>query len=197
MRSLLLICAALAACCLACESDTYVPKPRAYPRVQYPQRAYKPFDANYCNFTFEQPAYATVEQDTTFFEEKAPDPCWFTLQVPQLNAQIHCSYAPLDRAANRLDKLVEDSYAIANKHNIRANYIAEIPVSRPAQRVYGTIFEIDGATASSYQFYVTDSTRHFLRGALYFRSQAQPDSMAPVIQYMKQDVNHLIETLKW
>jgi gliding motility-associated lipoprotein GldD len=181
----------------SCEEDAFVPKPRAFPRVIYPERAYKPFDANYCKFTFEQPVYATVQQDSTFFDKKAANECWFNLDVASLNAQIHCSYAPLDRANNRLDKLVNDSYVMAQKHNIKADYIAEAAINRPSERVYGMVFEIDGATASSYQFYLTDSTNHFLRGALYFKNQTRPDSMAPVIRFMKEDVNKMIETLKW
>jgi gliding motility-associated lipoprotein GldD len=180
----------------ACESDTFVPKPRAYPRVDYPERAYQPFSQSMCGFTFEQPTYMRFERDSTFFDEKAKSECWFTLEAPALNAQVHCSYYPVTGRA-RFEELVADAFELAQKHNIKANFIAEVPISRPQDRVYGMVFEIDGATASSYQFYLTDSTQHFLRGALYFKSQTVPDSMAPVLKFVKHDVNHLIETLRW
>lgn len=180
----------------ACEDFVPVPKPRAYPRVAYPEKAYRPFGQHYCRFTFDMPVYAQIERDTTFFDQKPESDCWFNIDVPALNAKIYCSYYPVT-SRGRLDELVQDAFTLAQKHNIKANYIEEIPVHRKADRVHGIVFSIDGATASSYQFFVTDSTRHFLRGALYFNTQARPDSLAPVLAFMKQDVNRLVETLQW
>lgn len=180
----------------ACEDYTPVPKPRAYPRVIYPEKTYKPFDASYCSFTFEMPAYATIEKDTSFFDEKPKDECWFNLDVKQLNAKIYCSYNPV-RSRKDLDELVADAFAMTNKHNIKASYIDETQVRRPADKVYGIVFNVEGAAASSYQFFLTDSTRNFLRGALYFNTQSRPDSLAPVIAFMKKDLDQLVGTLKW
>ncbi|MCC6459036.1 MAG: hypothetical protein IT260_01110 [Saprospiraceae bacterium] len=180
----------------ACEEYVPVPKPRAFPKVVYPEKAYAPFDQSYCHFTFDMPKYALVEHDTTFFGEKPKSDCWFNISVPDLNAKVYCSYYPVTSRA-RLDELVQDAFTMAQKHNIKANYIEEIPVHRQADRVHGIVFSIDGAAASSYQFFLTDSTQNFLRGALYFNGQIQPDSMAPVLSFMKQDVNRLVESLKW
>ncbi|MBK9337690.1 MAG: hypothetical protein IPM98_14450 [Lewinellaceae bacterium] len=180
----------------ACEDYVPVPKPRAYPRVIYPEKAYQAFDQAYCNFTFEIPRYAEIERDTVFFGEQPESDCWFNINVPSLNAQIHCSYYPVTNRA-RLDRLVQDAFAMAQKHNIKANYIEEIPVHRTPDRVHGIIFSIEGATASGYQFFVTDSTKHFLRGALYFNTQSRPDSIAPVLDFMRQDVNRMVKTLRW
>ncbi len=180
----------------ACDEYVPVPKPRAYPRVEYPEKAYVPFDQSYCNFTFDMPRYASIERDTTFFEGKPESDCWFNIDVRELNAKIYCSYYPVPTRA-RLDELIRDAFTMAQKHNIKANYIEEIPVHRPANHVHGIVFSIEGAAASSYQFFMTDSTQHFLRGALYFHTQARPDSLAPVLEFMKQDVNRLVETLKW
>jgi gliding motility-associated lipoprotein GldD len=179
-----------------CDEHIAVPKPRAYPRVVYPEKAYKPFDASYCDFTFEMPVYAKTERDTSFFGEKPAQECWFNLTVPDLNATIYCSYY---RIANRvaLDTLIQDAFTMTQKHNIKASFIEEIPISRPAARVHGMLFNVEGPAASSYQFFLTDSTHHFLRGALYFNSQSRPDSLAPVVDFMKKDVNKLIETLNW
>ncbi len=180
----------------ACTEYVPVPKPRAYPRVIYPEKVYQPFRETYCNFTFEAPRYATIERDTTFFDEKPRSDCWFNIAVPELNAKIYCSYYPVTGRA-RLDELVQDAFTMAQKHNIKASYIEEIPVHRSNDRVHGIIFSIEGAAASSYQFFLTDSTQNFLRGALYFNAQARPDSLAPVLAFMRQDVNHLVETLVW
>jgi gliding motility-associated lipoprotein GldD len=180
----------------ACEDYVPVPKPRMYPRVIYPEKAYRAFDEASCPFTFEVPEYAEIERNISFFEEKPKSDCWFNINVPALNAQVHCSYYPVTSRA-RLDELVQDAFTMAQKHNIKANYIEEIPVHRSRDRVHGIIFSIEGATASSYQFFVTDSTANFLRGALYFNTQARPDSLAPVLDFMRQDVNKLVETLRW
>lgn len=180
----------------ACDEPVAVPKPRTYPRVVYPEKAYQPADAGFCPFTFEQPVYASIERDTTFFEERPPSDCWFNVSIAALNAKIYCSYYPVN-SRKRFDKLVQDAFAMTQKHNIKATYIEEIQVARPAQRVYGIVYEVDGPAASPYQFFLTDSTRHFVRGALYFNTQARPDSLAPIAAFVKADVNRLIETLKW
>jgi gliding motility-associated lipoprotein GldD len=180
----------------ACEEYVAVPKPRAYPRVIYPEKAYVPFQEGYCDFSFEMPQYAKVERDTLFFEEAAKSDCWFNLSIPDLNAKIHCSYYPVT-GQKRFDELVQDAFVMAQKHNIKASYIEEIPVSRPSAHVHGMVFSIEGPAASSYQFYLTDSTQHFLRGALYFDTQARPDSLAPVLEFVKADMHRIIETLEW
>ena len=180
----------------ACEDYTPVPKPRAYPRVDYPKKAYKPFDATYCGFTFEQPVYATIAHDTTFFDEKAKNDCWFNIDIKQLNATIFCSYNPIRNRAD-FDELVKDAYEMTNKHNVKASYIEELQVNRATDRVYGVIFHVDGPAASPYQFFLTDSTKNFLRGALYFNTEAKPDSLAPVVQFMREDLDRMVGTLKW
>lgn len=196
MRLLFFITLCCVSLLVACEESVAVPKPRAYPRVQYPKQGYKPFDANYCQFTFEMPVYAITERDTNFFGEKPAEACWFNLAVPSLNAKIYCSYYSIANQA-AFDTLVQEAFVMTQKHNIKANYIEEIPVHRPSDKVHGMVFNVEGPVASSYQFFLTDSTRHFLRGALYFNTQSKPDSLAPVIMFMKKDLNHLIQTLKW
>jgi gliding motility-associated lipoprotein GldD len=183
-------------CITSCEENVATPKPRAYPRVVYPSKAYQAFDANYCNFTFDQPQYASVVQDTTYFEEKAKNPCWFNLEVPSLNAKIYFSYNPLRNRAD-LEEAIKDAYDMTNRHNAKASYIDEKTIHRTADKVYGVLFEVEGPVASTYQFYVTDSLHHFLRGALYFETKTRPDSIAPVAAFMKKDIDRMIGTLKW
>ncbi len=178
-----------------CSEDVSVPKPRTYPRVVYPTRAYKPFDASYCRFTFDMPVYTTVEQDTSFFDEKPTNPCWFDLVYPDFNARLHCSYYPIDRS-NTFEKLRADAFKMADTHNVKAEFIEELPISKPDGTI-GFVFDIEGPTASSFQFYLSDSTRHFMRGALYFNTQINTDSLGPVLEFVKVDVMHLINTFKW
>lgn len=162
----------------------------------YPEKAYKPFDEHYCNFTFDQPVYSVIEQDTAYFDEKPKDPCWFNISVPALNAKIYCSYYPI-RSRSDFDKFVSDAFVMTNKHTVKATYIDELPVQRPADKVYGVVFNVEGPAASSYQFFLTDSTKHFLRGSLYFNTEARPDSLAPVVAFMRQDLDRMVMSLRW
>jgi gliding motility-associated lipoprotein GldD len=179
----------------ACEETVYTPKPRGYPRVVFPEKAYQKFDANYCRFSFEYPAYASIERDTLFFEEKAPSDCWFNIKVPNLNAVIYCSYYDIG-GKNTYDKLRNDAFTLAGKHNLKADFIDELPVKKP-NGVSGFVFNIEGPAACPFQFYLTDSTKRFVRGALYFNTQARPDSLKPVVEFMKTDVMQLINTFEW
>jgi len=198
LKNIVFLVASLAFCSflLGCDGYTPVPKPRAYPRVVYPEKAYKPFEAGYCNFTFDQPVYAKIEQDTAYFDEKPKDECWFNIVVPALNAKIYCSYYPIRSRAD-FDKFVSDAFEMTNKHTVKATYIDEQPVHRPADHVHGVIFNVEGPAASSYQFFLTDSVKNFVRGSLYFNTVARPDSLAPVVAFMREDLNRMVETLKW
>lgn len=177
------------------EEPVSLPKPRAYPRIIFPEKTYQQFDTGFCQFTFEYPKYASIEQDTTYFDQKAPNSCWFNIIVPQLGSYIYCTYYPLGKE-NTFDEVVKDAYDFADKHNIKANYIDELPIRKPGN-VSGMIFNIEGPVASNFQFFLTDSTKHFLRAALYFKTQAKPDSLAPVLEFMKEDIVHMINTFEW
>ena len=182
---------------MAChDSQPLTPKPRGYPRVVYPEKAYRSFDADYCSFTFEYPVYAEIQQDTAFFEEEPIHPCWFDIYYPGFNSRVHCSYYDVGRYKS-LERLKLDAFEMADWHTKRANYIDEIMIERPEEEVYGFIFEIEGPVASTYQFFLTDSTRHFLRGALYFNARSQPDSLAPIVRFVKEDLEHMIGTFQW
>ena len=171
------------------------PKPRGYPRLVFPERGYQKFSENYCTFTFDFPKYAVIEQDKLFFDEAPPSDCWFNIKIPSLNAIIYCSYYDIS-AKNKFDKLRNDAFTLVGKHDIKADYIEERPF-RNAQGVGGFLFDIQGPAACPFQFYMTDSTRHFMRGALYFNARAQPDSLAPVVQFLKTDLQRMLETFTW
>jgi gliding motility-associated lipoprotein GldD len=180
---------------VACEETVYSPKPRGYPKVVYPAKVYQQFDENYCHFTFEYPQYAKIVQDTQFFGEKPSNDCWFDLAIPQYNASLHCCYYPITKEKG-LEKLNLDAFELAGKHTIKADYIDNIKVQQSGN-VNGFIFDIQGAVASPYQFYLTDSSKHYFRGSLYFKTHTNADSLAPVLDFVKKDITHLIETFKW
>ncbi len=180
----------------ACGPDIVpIPKPRAFPRVHYPVKNYQSFNENYCGFTFQYPAYARVEQDTLFFNEKPAHSCWFDIFISEFDARVHCSYYPISGNEN-FENLREDAFKMVQKHNIKASYIDEFRIQKP-NSVQGFVFNIEGPAASPFQFYLTDSTNHFLRGALYFNTQARPDSLAPIFNFVKEDIMHMINTFEW
>ena len=172
--------------------DALIPKPLSYFRIDLPQKKYEVFkDA--CPFQFEYPAnYALVLGDSDRYAE----PCWKNIVYPQFKAELNLSYKHIGSKAD-LDKYLEDSWTLVTKHQIKASGMPEIPIQRDSAHVYGLMFEIEGNAASSLQFYVTDSTEHFIRGALYFYARPNYDSLAPVIDFLKKDVDRMIATLRW
>lgn len=180
----------------SCNDPIYVPKPRMYPRVNFPQGDNIVIQQEYCNLTFEFPDYANVERDSFFFEGQPSDPCWFDLQIPALNAEIHCSYSPIENR-DKFDDLINDAFKLAGKHNIKANYRKESLIENKMENVYGLLFNIEGPVATPIQFYLTDSTTNFFRGSLYFNDKVDPDSTQVLVDFLSLDINHMIETFKW
>ena len=178
----------------SCEEKSYLPKPRAYPKVDFPKKELVPFTADYCNLSFQMPSYFKIEKQENFFEEKAADECWFDLQIPQLNGSLHCTYSPVeDRVA--LVELINDSYELAQKHIVKANFIDDKPIGN--ENVQGILYDIEGPTATHYQFFLTDSVSNYFQASLYFNNPPNPDSMAPIISYVKEDLITLIETFEF
>lgn len=177
------------------EEDVYAPKPRMYPKVNYPTRSYEVFDEHYCDFTFERPKYSYAVQDNEFFGEEASHPCWFDLKIDTFNAEVNFSYYPISREKS-LDALLADAFKLTSKHNSKADYIEENYVKNQYGST-GLIFKLDGPVASPIQFYMTDSTRHFVRGALYFNSKVNVDSIKPILDFVEDDIDHIISSFKW
>lgn len=173
----------------SCHPD-YSPKPRGYFRIDLPEKKYVAFDPQGCPFSFDIPDYCMAIADSDRFAE----PCWMNLVFRKFNGEINLSYKPVN---NNLSKFIEDSHTLVYKHTVRAEAIDEKLISFPEHKVYGLLYEIGGNAASSVQFYVTDSSSHFIRGALYFNVPPQSDSLAPVIDFIKADVNRMISSLRW
>lgn len=171
-----------------CDSAT-VPKPRGYFRLEFPQKSYRLLDTIY-PYKFYYPAYGKITQD----KERGAEKYWINIDFPKHKAKIHISYKEVN---GNIDALIEDVRTLAYKHTIKADAINERLFSNPEKKVYGTLYDIRGNAASSFQFYVTDSTKHFLRGALYFSVHPNKDSLAPAVDFFGKDMVNLIETLEW
>lgn len=175
----------------ACTGNNYSPKPRGYFHIDLPKKEYQEFDQG-CAFSFEYPVYARMLPD----ESKDRQPCWYNLEFSRFNGRLHLTYYDIN-SKNEYEGLIEDARTFAFKHTVKANAIDQKLINYPEKRVYGIYYAIEGNTASSVQFFLTDSTQHYFRGALYFNERPQYDSIQPVIQFIKKDIDHLISTFTW
>jgi len=178
----------------ACNSD-YIVKPRGYFKIDFPQKAYQAFNQPGYPYTFEYPVYGTVVKDTLFFDQQPENPYWINIDFPQFHSRIHISYKDVKK--NNFDSLVNDAFTMSYKqHTYKASAIEPEPFTTP-NGIEGVYFTLRGNTATGNQFFATDTTKHFLRGALYFAATPNEDSLAPVNEFLKRDLQHLINTLQW
>lgn len=169
----------------------YSPKPRGYFRIQFPEKKYESYKSD-CNYTFDYPKYATVALDSS----RNAKPCWINVIYPDFNGQIHLSYQPIT-SQKTFNALIEDTRSFAFKHTVKATAISEAQISYPENKVYGTYYTIKGNTASAIQFFLTDSTKNYLRGALYFHEEPRQDSIQPVLEFIEKDINVMIKSFRW
>lgn len=177
--------------------DAQLPKPRAYPRVHYPQRqAMQQFGSADCPFTFELPDYYEIERKASYFEEDVEQACWGNnLHLPALNGTLYLTYKPLG-PEQRLMSLTEQAYVLTYKHARKADYIEPVQINN-GQGVMGLLYYVGGDAASQLQFFATDTTQHFLRGTWNFRTQPNADSLAPVVRFVTEDITHMLESMRW
>lgn len=167
----------------SCSEET-LPKPKAYLRLSYDKTNYHEIDSN-CPYTFEM----ANEGKAVFNEE-----CWVNVTYPKLSASLNITYRTVE---NNLSELLQESEKLTYKHVIKADDISSQPYHNFENKKYGKLLEVTGNAASPLQFYLTDSTRHFITGALYFNVQPNYDSILPAIKHIENDVKHLMETLEW
>jgi gliding motility-associated lipoprotein GldD len=177
----------------SCNSP-YTPKPAGYFKIDFPSKEYKVFNEPGFPYSFEYPAYATVARDTSFFGDPPENPWWINIEFPQFNAKVYVSYKVIGQY--KLEKLLNDAFNLTNKQSVKASYINDSLISTPAG-VHGMFFKVSGDVATANQFFLTDSTKHFLRGALYFDTSPNQDSLKPVNDFLVQDLRHLINTFHW
>jgi gliding motility-associated lipoprotein GldD len=169
-------------------TENYMPKPHGYFRFDLPEKQYQMFDTLF-PYSFEYPVYAKTEKPLNNIE-----PYWINIIFPAYKATIYLSYKKIK---NNLPALLEDTYQLVYKHTVKADAIMEQAYINKQKNVYGFLYELGGNTATAVQFYLTDSIKNFIRGSLYFYAEPNKDSLFPLINYFKEDIKHIMETVEW
>lgn len=169
---------------VSCGKDP-VPKPYGELRLEYPAPKYQKFENN-CNYTFEYSDFANITD--------AKKPCWYYLNYPKMKAKVFVTYYPIQ---NDFAAHIQEAEKMVYEHTIKASAIDTKSFEYPEKKVYGNFYELKGQSASNLQFYITDSTKHFVTAYLYFNTRPKPDSLAPAVDYIKRDMKHLLDTFEW
>jgi gliding motility-associated lipoprotein GldD len=175
---------------VSCERR-YLPKPLGYNRLDLPKAEYVSLPDT-LPYKFEYSIHAQLLDDTSAINERY----WIELYYPKLKSNIHITYKPIYNNKKLLKEYLDDAYTLTSKHQIKAYAIDEV-ITRTKSGLTAVIAELEGDVPSQFQFTITDSTKNFLRGALYFNTKVQNDSLEPAIEYMKKDIMHLINTFEW
>ena len=180
----------MAAAIASCNAE-YTPKPKGYNRIDLPEAAYQQLQDEH-PYTFEFSEHAKIRPDSSMIAQ----PHWINIIYPSLGANVQLTYKAINNNPKVLNDLIEDARKLTGKHQVKAYSIEETEIKTPQGDV-ASVFELTGEVPSQFQFYVTDTTTHFFRGALYFKTATQNDSLAPVIEYVKKDIIHLLNTLEF
>lgn len=197
---------------ISCNS-TYTAKKEGYFKINLPQKAYTTFDDSSYPYTFEYPVYAVISKDSSYFKDGATNPYWININFPSLNGTIYISYKNIEGTSiykvknpngtyrdsigkNNFEKMVNDSYNLTYKNEVKAYSIQDSVMHTP-NHITGVFFTLSGNVATAKQFFLSDTSHHFLRGALYFDATPNEDSLRPVNAFLQDDMKHLINTLKW
>jgi len=170
----------------SCKND-HLPKPKAFLALEYPVAEYAVYNPD-CPYGFEKNQIAQIKN------AKGNVPCWININYRLLDATIFLTYQKVN---NNLDSLLRDAQRMPLQHTIKADFIEGDVYTNPENKTYGMFYEVEGNAASQAQFYITDSIRHFITGSLYFNQKPNYDSIMPAAAYLKNDIKHLMETLKW
>ncbi|MBC3540469.1 gliding motility lipoprotein GldD [Rufibacter sediminis] len=175
---------------VGCAED-YTPKPKGFNRIDLPEAKYITLQEQH-PYTFEHSIYAKILRDSS----RIAEPHWIDIYYPRFKANIQITYKNFNQDPKMFNGLVEDARKLTSRHQIKAYAIEESQIKTPTG-ITASVFELEGEVPSQFQFYLTDSSKHFFRGALYFRTATSNDSLAPVIEYLKKDAVHLLNTLHW
>lgn len=178
--------------CVSCLRSTkeYTPKPRGYFRIELPQASYQVLPLDSLPYSFNVSQLATVE-----LPEAGSHEGWINLSYPLLKVKVYCSYLPV--TPSKLQTMEDESRLLVSRQAKQANAVKEQAYSNPGERVYGSLFLLDGESPSPVQFMLTDSVSHFFRGALYYDCVPNADSLAPVTDYLRKDIIELIQSFTW
>jgi gliding motility-associated lipoprotein GldD len=169
---------------ISCKKDV-LPKPAGQLRLDYPVAKYATF-SNHCPFEFEMNEGAVIKEDKN---------CGFMIHYPKMKATIYLTYKTVN---NDITNLLRDAQNLTYKlHTLKADAIIELPFLNKDKKVYGTFYDVTGNAATNSLFYATDSIKHFVTGSVYFYAKPNYDSILPAESYIKNDMQHLMETIKW
>jgi gliding motility-associated lipoprotein GldD len=175
-----------------CSPDVPQPKPMGYPIISLPEPAGKTI-RNSGPFEFEIARFAQIRPSTE--QPEFPGSIWLNLDYPEFKSTIYLTYRPVEQ---NLAELVDAAHQqVYQGHVTMAQGIEEEPIEQVQHQVYGRMFHLLGPVATPIQFYLTDSTRHFLRGSLYFNYAANYDSIAPILGFLNEDLHRMFNTIKW
>jgi len=179
----------------SCTEEGQTPKPRVYPKVEYPTGEYQTYTSDDCPFQFEIPDYVEILRNPKYKQFNPPHDCWFNISYPMFQAQLYCSYAPLEGKED-FNNFKTDAYDIVDQINRRSDYMEEYRYNNK-NGVGGVIFDFSGPAASPMQAFLSDSSQHFFKIALYYDTQNKPDSLGPISSFIKEDMFHLLESFQW
>lgn len=175
----------------ACVKDAEEsPKPYAFHRIDLPSTAYEAWQSN-CPFAFEKAKAANV-----VLPKDSTQKCWINIEYPSIQATLYLTYGSIDEL-RPLGKYIAEAQRLTYKHAVKASSIEEITIFNTEKRVFGLYYKVGGNAASNSQFYLTDSTHHFVRGSIYFYATPRADSLAPLVEYVQKDVEHLLNSFEW
>ncbi len=194
-------------------NSAYTSKKKGYYKVDFPERKYVQFSKEGFPYSFEYPAYAKIIQDTTYFEGRPENDYWLNIDFPQFGGRIFLSYKIVGGKAvykikqangsykdsagiNVFDKMVGDAFNLTNKNQVITTAIKDSLMHTP-NGVTGLFFKVGGNAATARQFFLSDTTKNFIRGALYFDVTPNADSLRPVQDFLQEDINHMINTFRW
>jgi gliding motility-associated lipoprotein GldD len=181
----------------SCKPESYTPKPRGYYLIDLPEKSYQSFNNPNFPYSFDYPTYGKISNDTGSSILRPENPYWINIDYPSLGGRIYLSYKIIS-PQQPLDKLIEDAYQMTYKaHDKKADYIQPYTFHMDSVNVHGMLYNVEGNAASAYQFFATDSVKHFLRGALYFEVSPNADSLKPVNEFLSSDIENMIKTLRW
>ena len=164
--------------------DEVLPKPASQLRLDYPVAEYAAF-SNHCPFEFEMNNNAIIKEDKN---------CGFSINYPKMKATIYVTYKTVN---NDINSLLRDAQKLTYEHVIKADDIIEQPYMNSNKKVYGMFYQVSGNAATNAQFYATDSIKHFVTGSVYFYAKPNFDSILPAESFVKNDMQRLLETIKW
>lgn len=195
----------------SCNSD-FTPKPKEYYQIDFPEKKYQLFDQAGYPYSFEYPVYGKIGKDSTLFDDNPDNPYWINIDLPEFNGRIYLSYKTIGGSSiykvkkdigykdsivkNTFDGLREEAFKMTYKHSLKASSIDDSSFTLP-NGISGVYFTVGGNAATANQFYITDSSKHFLRGALYFDAAPNADSLSPVNKFLQEDLKHMISTFHW